>query len=81
MGERDGLAGAGSAEDVSTVAAVVFPICEGEGRAAAHTNVGVDPFRGLQRCVSSSMEVRIDGVDTQHCYQACCSKCFPWGES
>jgi hypothetical protein len=48
VGQRDGLARTRTAEDISTVAAVVFPVREGKGRTAAHANVRVDPLWRLK---------------------------------
>lgn len=44
MWQRDRLGGALLVEDIATVPAVVFPICEGEGRSTPHANIAVCPL-------------------------------------
>lgn len=49
MGQRDGLAGALSVEDITAVAAVVLAVHEAKRSAASHADVRVYPFRRLSR--------------------------------
>jgi hypothetical protein len=49
MWQRDSLAGTLSIENIATVSAMMLAIHETEGCSASHTNIGVNPLRGLSK--------------------------------